>query len=125
MRWQPKTTTEVKANKGAVRFLVGHKVPDALRSQLGISIARRTNKAARGLLSSPRWQRVYNAGARPQCLLLAITWTKDPLAPDVLYVKELAAPFTVNTMPENTLKARPYGGDRVEELHDQESCQGS
>jgi len=80
-------------------------VPDALKNQLGIAIAKRTYKAARALLSSPRWQRVYNAGARPQRLLWASTGTKDPKASDILYVKALAAPFTVNTMPEATLKA--------------------
>jgi transaldolase len=53
----------------------------------------------------PRWQRVYNFGARPQRLLWASTGTKDPNASDILYVKALAAPFTVNTMPESTLKA--------------------
>src|SRR2546426_2859988 len=70
------------------------KVPDALRDQLGIAIAKRTYKACRTLLSSPRWQRVYNAGARPQRLLWASTGTKDPQASDVLYIKALAAPFT-------------------------------
>ena len=81
------------------------KVPDVLRNTLGIAIAKRTYKAYRNLLSSPRWQRVYNAGARPQRLLWASTGTKDPNASDVLYIKALAAPFTVNTMPEGTLKA--------------------
>src|SRR6266849_3278968 len=81
------------------------KVPAALRNQLGIAMAQRTYKAYRTLLSSPRWQRVYNAGARPQRLLWASTGTKDPQASDVLYIKALAAPFTVNTMPEGTLKA--------------------
>jgi transaldolase len=80
-------------------------VPAELRNQLGIAVAKRTYKAARGLLSSPAWQRIYNAGARPQRLLWASTGTKDPSASDILYVKELAAPFTVNTMPEATLKA--------------------
>jgi transaldolase len=84
---------------------VAGKVPEALRNQLGIAIAKRTYKAARALLSSPRWHRIYNAGARPQRLLWASTGTKDPLASDVLYIKALAAPFTVNTMPEGTLKA--------------------
>jgi transaldolase len=87
------------------------KVPDALRGQLGIAIAKRTYKAYRALLDSPRWQRVYNAGARPQRLLWASTGTKDPEASDVLYVKALAAPFTVNTMPEPTLKARADHGE--------------
>src|SRR5499427_3529051 len=80
------------------------KVPDALKDQLGIAIAKRTYKAYRSLLSSQRWQRVYNAGARPQRLLWASTGTKDPKASDILYIKALAAPFTVNTMPEGTLK---------------------
>jgi transaldolase len=84
---------------------VAAKVPDALKNQLGIAIAKRTYKAARALLGSPRWQRAYNAGARPQRPLWASTGTKDPHASDVLYVKALAAPFTVNTMPEGTLKA--------------------
>jgi transaldolase len=84
---------------------VMEKVPDALRNQLGIAVAKRTYKAYRGLLGSPRWQRVYNAGARPQRLLWASTGTKDPKASDILYVKSLAAPFTVNTIPEGTLKA--------------------
>ncbi len=80
-------------------------VPDALRNRLGIAIAKRTYKAYRDLLDSPRWQRLYNAGARPQRLLWASTGTKDPKASDVLYVQALAAPFTVNTMPEGTLQA--------------------
>jgi transaldolase len=86
-------------------------VPDALRDQLGIAIAKRTYKAYRTLLSSPRWQRVYNAGARPQRLLWASTGTKDPEASDVLYIKALAAPLTVNTMPEGTLKALADHGE--------------
>src|SRR5881396_1741342 len=84
---------------------VKDRVPQALRNQLGIAIAKRTYKAYRALLGSPRWQRVFNAGARPQRLLWASTGTKDPGASDVLYIKALAAPFTVNTMPEGTLKA--------------------
>jgi len=81
------------------------KVPRDLSHKLGIAIAMRTYKAARDLLSSPRWHRIYNAGAYPQRLLWASTGTKDPTASDVLYVKALAAPFTVNTMPETTLRA--------------------
>jgi transaldolase len=87
------------------------KVPDSLSDQLGIAVAQRTYKAYRDLLTSPRWQRVYNAGARPQRLLWASTGTKDPKASDVLYVKALAAPFTVNTMPETTLKALADHGE--------------
>lgn len=81
------------------------KFPRELSHKLGIAVAMRTYKAARDLLSSPRWHRIYNAGAQPQRLLWASTGTKDPLASDVLYVKALAAPFTINTMPEATLKA--------------------
>ena len=81
------------------------KAPRELNHKLGIAIAMRTYKAARDLLSSPRWHRIYNAGAYPQRLLWASTGTKDPTASDVLYIKALAAPFTVNTMPEATLKA--------------------
>ena len=74
-------------------------------------MANRTYKAYRELLNSPRWQRAFNAGARPQRLLWASTGTKDPKASDVLYVKALAAPFTVNTMPEATLLALADHGD--------------
>jgi len=84
---------------------VAGKVPAGLNNQLGIAIANRTYKAYRELLGSPRWQRVFNAGARPQRLLWASTGTKDPKASDVLYIKALAAPLTVNTMPEATLLA--------------------
>jgi transaldolase len=90
---------------------VSGKMPALLNNQLGIAIAKRTYKAYRELLCSPRWQRIYNAGARPQRLLWASTGTKDPKASDVLYVKALAAPFTVNTMPEATLKALADHGE--------------
>jgi transaldolase len=79
------------------------KVPPALSNRLGIAIARRIYKSYRDLLASDRWLRLLNFGARSQRLLWASTGTKDPKAPDVLYVKALAAPHTVNTMPENTL----------------------
>jgi transaldolase len=84
---------------------VAGKVPATLNNQLGIAVGKRVYKAYLGLLSSPRWMRAYNAGARPQRLLWASTGMKDPKASDVLYVKALAAPFTVNTIPESTLKA--------------------
>src|SRR6188508_1669013 len=74
-------------------------------------LAKRPYTAYRELLGSPRWQRIYNAGARPQRLLWASTGTKDPKASDVLYVKALAAPFTVNTMPEATLRALADHGE--------------
>ncbi len=108
---------------------VASKAPEKLRNRLGIAIAMRTYAAARNLLTSPRWQRVYNLGARPQRLLWASTGTKDPNASDILYVKALAAPFTVNTMPESTLTALsrhtrlgsilpPDGGDSEEVLQE-------
>jgi transaldolase len=84
---------------------VSAKVPENLRGKLGIAIAGRTYKAYRELVGSPRWLRAYNMGARPQRLLWASTGTKDPKLPADLYVKALATPFTVNTMPEATLKA--------------------
>jgi transaldolase len=87
------------------------KTPEPLRDRLGIAIAQRTYKAYRELLDTPRWQRAFEFGARPQRLLWASTGTKDPKASDVLYVKSLAAPFTVNTMPENTLKALADHGE--------------
>jgi transaldolase len=90
---------------------VAGKVPSGLNNQLGIAVANRTYQAYRELLCSPRWQRVYNAGARPQRLLWASTGTKDPKASDVLYIKALAAPFTVNTMPEATLIALADHGE--------------
>ena len=90
---------------------IADKVPESLHNQLGIAIANRTYKACRNLLSSPRWQRAYNAGVRPQRLLWASTGTKDPSASDILYVKALAAPFTVNTIPEGTLKALANHGE--------------
>lgn len=80
-------------------------VPDALRNRLGLAIAQRTYKAYRTVLSSPRWQRAHSGGARGQRLLWASTGTKDPHASDLLYVETLAAPSTVNTMPEKTLLA--------------------
>ena len=80
-------------------------VPENLRDKLGIAIAQRTYKAYRDLLATPRWQNIVKAGYIPQRLLLASTGTKDPKASDILYIKALAAPDTVNTMPEGTLKA--------------------
>ena len=106
---------------------VSGKAPDALRNRLGIAIAKRIYKAYWSVLAWPRFWRAYNAGARPQRLLWASTGTKDPQASPTLYVEALAAPFTVNTMPEATLKAfadrgevgatlPPDGGDCEETL---------
>jgi transaldolase len=90
---------------------VQDKVPEGLRAHLGIAIAKRAYKAYRELLDSPRWLRAANAGARAQRLLWASTGTKDPQASDVLYPKALAAPFTIDTMPDATLKALSDHGE--------------
>ncbi len=84
---------------------VAGKIPESLKNKLGIAIGQRCYKAYCDLLNSPRWKRAFNCGARPQRLLLASTGTKDPKASDILYIKALAASFTINTMPEQTLKA--------------------
>jgi transaldolase len=95
---------------------VSGKVPEGLRNRLGIAAAGRSYKAYCELLGSRRWQRSYNFGARPQRLLWASTGTKDPNASDLLYVRALAAPFTINTMPESTLKALADHGEPGEVL---------
>ena len=81
------------------------KVPQELQDRLGIAIAECTYKAYRDLLGSPRWRKAASAGAPPQRLLWASTGTKDPKASDVLYIQALAAPDTINTIPEKTLRA--------------------
>jgi transaldolase len=90
---------------------VSSKVPTELTNRLGIAVAQRAYRAYRELLASARFQRAANAGARAQRLLWASTGTKDPKASASLYVKALAAPFTVNTMPEATLQAFADHGD--------------
>jgi transaldolase len=103
----------LKTNVGSVASVfisrwdvaVANKVPEGLRDKLGIAIAQRTYKAYVDLLATPRWKAIAAAGYNPQRLLLASTGTKDPRASDILYIKALAAPNTVNTMPEGTLKA--------------------
>jgi transaldolase len=80
-------------------------VPHELRNRLGIAVAKRTYKAYRDLLASPRWRALAAAGARPQPLLWASTGTKDPDASDTLYIEALAAPDTINTIPDRTLLA--------------------
>jgi transaldolase len=89
---------------------VASEVPEALKNQLGIAVAKVTYKAYLKLLASPRWMRAYNLGTRPQRLLWASTGSKDPKVSDLLYVMALAAPFTVNTMPEATLRALAQHG---------------
>jgi transaldolase len=103
----------LKANVGSVASVfisrwdsaVNHKAATELRNKLGIAIASRTYKAARELLTSSSWIRLYSAGAWPQRLLWASTGVKDLSASPVLYVQDLAAPFTIDTMPESTLRA--------------------
>jgi transaldolase len=90
---------------------VAGKVPKTLNNRLGIAIAGRIYQTYLELLNTPRSQRAYNAGARPQRLLWASTGTKDPQASDILYIQALASPFTVNTMPEATLKALADHGE--------------
>jgi transaldolase len=92
---------------------VAKKVPAAMQNQLGIGVGKQTFKAYRAFLDSARWQRAMNFGARTQRLLFASTGTKDPKASDIHYIKGLAAPFTVNTMPENTLKAFGDHGEMI------------
>jgi transaldolase len=92
------------------------KVPDALRDKLGIAVGQQVYKAYRDTLESDRWQRLANFGARPQRLLYASTGTKDPKASDVLYIQALAAPNTINTMPEKTLLAFGEHGKVTETL---------
>ena len=84
---------------------VAGRVPATLVNRLGLAIGRSAYREYCRLLGSARWLRAMNAGARPQRLLFASTGTKDPTASDVLYVEGLVAPLTINTMPENTLKA--------------------
>jgi transaldolase len=84
---------------------VKDKVPQVLHNRLGIAVAQRAYRAYRELLASPRWAKLAAAGARPQRLLWASTGVKDPAARDTLYLQALAAPDTVNTVPEKTLLA--------------------
>jgi len=97
---------------------VAEKVPESLRNQLGIAIARGAYKKYRTLLDSPRFQRILNEGARPQRLLWASTGTKDLKASNILYVQALAFPSTINTMPEATLKALAAHEEFGEALHE-------
>jgi transaldolase len=102
------------------------KVPDRDRDKLGVAVGQQAYAAYRDVLESDRWQRLANCGARAQRLLFASTGTKDPKASDVLYIGALAAPNTVNTMPEETLLAFgehglvngviPHGGGDCEQV---------
>ena len=84
---------------------VKDKVPQQLRNRLGIAIAKRAYKAYRAVLATPRWRTLAAGGAGPQRLLWASTGTKDPDASDTLYIEALAAPDTINTIPDKTLHA--------------------
>ncbi len=84
---------------------VQDKVPTPMRNRLGTAVAKRTYRAYRELLASPRWRKLADVGARPQRVLWASTGTKDPQASDTLHIEALAAPDTINTMPEATLLA--------------------
>ena len=95
---------------------VAKEVPPDMRDQLALAVGLDVYRAYRRLMSSDRFQRVENSGARAQRLLWASTSTKDPAAPDTLYVHGLAAPFTVNTMPNETLEAFYDHGDVGEAL---------
>lgn len=95
---------------------VASKVPSELTNTLGIAMGQQAFRAYAELLESSRWRRVFNAGARPQRLLFASTGTKDPKAPDILYIKGLVAPLTINTMPDATLKAFADHGELGPEL---------
>jgi transaldolase len=94
---------------------VQDKVSPALRNRLGIAVARRTYREYRRLLASPRWRALASAGAATQRLLWASTGTKDPSAPDTMYIEALAAPDTINTMPDKTLTSFADHG-QVKEL---------
>ena len=91
-------------------------VPDDLQNQLGLMVGRATYRAYRDVIGSERFQALQNAGARVQRLLWASTKTKDPAAPDTLYVRGLVAPLTINTMPDATLEAFFDHGDVGESL---------
>jgi transaldolase len=84
---------------------VANAVPEGLKNELGLAVGRETYRAYHDVMESSRFQNLENSGARTQRLLWASTKTKDPAAPDTLYVQGLAAPFTINTMPNATLDA--------------------
>jgi transaldolase len=84
---------------------VADKVPADLKDKLGLAVGLVAYRSYRETMDSERWQQLRNVGARTQRLLWASTGTKDPAAPDTLYVHGLTAPFTINTMPDSTLEA--------------------
>lgn len=102
---------------------VSAKVPAALQNRLGIAIGQATYHAYRELLQSPRWLKLESAGARPQRVLWASTGTKDPDASDTLYIEALAAPDTINTIPENTMLAFADHGEIKGVLNSSEAAE--
>ncbi|VTU19135.1 transaldolase [Variovorax sp. PBL-E5] len=101
----PKVTSVASLFISRWDVAVKDRAPPSLRNRLGIAVAMQAWRAYRELLASPRWQKLAAAGARPQRMLWASTGTKDPAAPDTLYVDALAGPDSIDTMPEKTLKA--------------------
>jgi transaldolase len=98
------------------------KTPETLNDQLGLAVGKRSYEAYCDLITSARCKRIFNAGGRPQRLLFATTGTKDPKASDVLYIKALAAPLTVNTMPESTLVGRAPVPDQRRRTKERDLC---
>jgi transaldolase len=91
-------------------------LPPALHGRLGLAMAQKTYSSHLQLLSDKRWQTLAEAGARPQRVLWASTSTKDPDLPDSYYLGRLAAPDTIDTVPEKTLLAFADHGDPDQRL---------
>ncbi len=92
-------------------------LPPELHGRLGLAVTEKVYASYRSLLSEQRWTKLAAAGARPQRVLWASTSTKDPDFPDTYYLGKLAAPYTINTMPEGTLLAYADHGGPVELMH--------
>ncbi len=92
-------------------------LPPGLHGRLGLAVTQQVYASYRALLSEQRWTTLAAAGARPQRVLWASTSTKDPDLPDTYYLEKLAAPDTINTMPEKTLLAYVDHGGPVELMH--------
>lgn len=103
---------------------IADEAPAELKNKLGLAVSRQVYRAYRKLLASDRWKKLADAGALPQRLLWASTSTKDPDAPDTLYVSALAAPETINTIPDKTLKAFADHGKVASVLDDDDDVSG-
>jgi transaldolase/glucose-6-phosphate isomerase len=79
--------------------------PERLLGKAGIANAKLAYQSFLGIVEGDRWRRLEAAGARPQRMLWASTSTKDPLYSDVMYVEPLIGPYTVNTLPDQTITA--------------------